>query len=567
MRQRLIPPALVANACSVLILVIAAVGGISAQPQRGVILQDAPLLLLPDRARQPLLFMERGVEVDVIKREGEWFKVTVHGSQWGDRTGYVEAKYLRLVAALPPAELPGTPTPRPTTAASTMSGSNDGQTTARIVGLAPMFQTPDASGGPILMLDVGVIVHVLRRDGPWFNISVEGSRSGIRIGFIEEQYLEPIRSNPSPPNASRGATIPPSNAGRDNDTPNSGDRRPRRNRAAQPEQSTDLVVDAHQKQETLHGYLEWRKNDYLIVEGQRVHWTPTTQLDLGRVTNINDVPAGYEMTVTGRRAHDGSLVAQQIEAKPNGIAAYENNVVQQSDAVERIWVSDGTMFLSNGKRRHNLGQVIDKGPSVDRVRRVMNRIVPPYVDAESLRIHVVDSDEWNARAMANGAIWVNTGLLADTSDDELAVVLGHELAHYTHEHTRRSAKNDAWRQLAVVGANAAISATSSAAAQETIATVAKLSLLAWGSGYSRNLEDQADRVGLRYAHEGGYDVERAIDMWARARAKFGENDVVTNWFAGDHSRPTDRIRNIRREIQLNYQQVDRRAATAGLAPR
>jgi predicted Zn-dependent protease len=139
--------------------------------------------------------------------------------------------------------------------------------------------------------------------------------------------------------------------------------------------------------------------------------------------------------------------------------------------------------------------------------------------------------------MANGTIWVNTALLNDTSDDELAVVLGHELAHYTYEHSRRSMKDDMWRQLAAPGANA---------------VTAKLSLLAWGSGYSRNLEDQADRVGLRYAYEAGFDVGRTIDMFSRERSRFGGSNAVTNWFSGGQSRPTDRIKNIRRELQLNY---------------
>jgi predicted Zn-dependent protease len=223
--------------------------------------------------------------------------------------------------------------------------------------------------------------------------------------------------------------------------------------------------------------------------------------------------------------------------------------VQQFDEVERTWLADGTMFLMNGTQRRTLGRIEDAGPSVDRVRRIMNRIVPSYVGASRIRVHVVNSNEWNARAMANGAIWVNTGLLNDTSDDELAVVLGHELAHYTYEHSRRSMKSDMWRQLAAAGANAATSGT---AAHESIAMAAKLSLLAWGSGYSRNLEDQADRVGLRYAYEAGFDVGRAIDMWSRERSRFGENNAVTNWFSGDHSRPTDRIKNIRRELQLNY---------------
>jgi Zn-dependent protease with chaperone function len=283
-----------------------------------------------------------------------------------------------------------------------------------------------------------------------------------------------------------------------------------------------------------------------------VRWAEGTQLQLDRLPFVSSVPAGYEMVVVGRRTRDGSLMAERIDAKRNGTALHENQVVQEFDDIERAWLANGAMFLSNGKELRNVGRIEDTGPSVERVRRVMRRIVPPYVDPAHIRVHVVDSDEWNARAMANGAIWVNTGLLNDTSDDELAVVLGHELAHYTHEHTRRSVNDETWRQLAVLGVNAAVSTTSSKAAHETIATAAKLSLLAWGTGYSRNLEDQADRVGLRYAYEGGFDVERAIDMWSRVRARFGENDVVTNWFAGDHSRPTDRIRNIRRELQLNY---------------
>ena len=262
----------------------------------------------------------------------------------------------------------------------------------------------------------------------------------------------------------------------------------------------NLTVDPRQQRETVRGYLDWHRGDYLIVDGQRIRWSASTRLQLGRLPFISSVPGGYEMVVAGRRARDGSLIAERIEAVPNRVML-PDTVVQQFDELERAWLTDGTMFLSNGTQRRIIGQIEDAGAVVDRVRGIMNRIIPPYVDGRRIRVHVVESNEWNARAMANGAIWVNTGLLNDTSDDELAVVLGHELAHYTYEHSRRS----------------------------------RLSLLGWGSGYSRDLEDQADRVGLRYAYEAGFDVERAIDVWSRER-----------------SRATDRIKNIRRELQVNY---------------
>jgi Zn-dependent protease with chaperone function len=394
------------------------------------------------------------------------------------------------------------------------------------------FVRPDANSQRLATIAAGVRVNGVASQGDWrlvlFNDGIWGQRAAyVRCSELELGASAAVRPNSTP--------SPPLNVV-----------------SVRREPPTNLTVDPREKRETLRGYLEWQRGDYVIVDGQRVRWTSGTRMQLGRLPFISSVPGGYEMVVVGRRARDGSLIAERIEAAPNRVVLYESEVVQQFDEVERTWLAAGAMFLANGMQRRNIGRIEDTGASVDRVRRIMNRIVPLYVDAGGIRVHVVDSNEWNARAMANGAIWVNTGLLNDTSDDELAVVLGHELAHYTYEHLRRSMKHDMWRQLAAAGANAAMSATSGRAAQETIATAAKMTLLAWGSGYSRDLEDQANRVGLRYAYEAGFDVERAIDLWSRERSRFGENDAVTNWFSGDHSRPTDRIKNIRRELQLNY---------------
>src|SRR5262245_8552178 len=84
---------------TVCLLVFIFSGPVDAQRQSGVILQDAPLVLLPDRARTPLLIMERGVRVRINAREGDWYNVTVDGSYWGERTGYVEARLVQVVAS------------------------------------------------------------------------------------------------------------------------------------------------------------------------------------------------------------------------------------------------------------------------------------------------------------------------------------------------------------------------------------------------------------------------------------------------------------------------------------
>jgi predicted Zn-dependent protease len=81
---------------------------------------------------------------------------------------------------------------------------------------------------------------------------------------------------------------------------------------------------------------------------------------------------------------------------------------------------------------------------------------------------------------------------------------------------------------------------------------ALLALTAFDSRYSRNQEDQADRVGLRYAYEGGFDVSEGPRLWERFRGKYGNGNKVTNFFFGGHSRPSDRIKTIRRELAINY---------------
>jgi Zn-dependent protease with chaperone function len=305
--------------------------------------------------------------------------------------------------------------------------------------------------------------------------------------------------------------------------------------------------------EKLNGYAEFRHNDVLIVDGQRVVASRATRFKgpLGR--SLAAIPLGSEMQVKGVRLADGAVMATEVEAKPNGTALFEADVRQATDEVEATWLKEGVMFepKSDGGREV-IGKTRDEGPDVDRVRRIMDRLSPPYLDRQAIRVHVVETKEWNAAAMGNGAVWVYTGLINDMSDDELAIILGHELAHYTHEHSRRAAKQSMWTQILGLGAVAAAGTIDNDAARTSAQVAALLSMTAFSSGYSRDHEDQADRVGLRYTYEGGYDVRQGPVLWARFRDKYGETDVVTNFFVGSHSRPSDRIRNIERELALNY---------------
>jgi hypothetical protein len=407
---------------------------------------------------------------------------------------------------------------------------------------APVYVEPRVTQAPITTLASAVLVAVAERSGDWVLLRFNDARWGPRAGYVhcrqlralDIQSVEPRAvERPQPEQPAARAPLKPVESA---PIPT----------GVTPPAARDGRV------ETVQGYAEWIRDGHLIAGGQRIAWDGNTRLKAGNLRSPHDIPLGSEVVAKGVRTTNGALFAREIEVKPNGIALYENDVLQQSDAVETIWVREGVMFLGDGRTRRDFGRVLEAGEGVDRSRSIMARLVPPYVDARRIRVRVVDDSQWNARAMANGAIWVHRGLLEDTSDDELAVVLGHELAHYTHEHIRRSARNDMWRQLAALGAAAAVEAMDSPAGRQAVVAAARLSLLAWGNGYNRNLEDEADRVGLRYAYESGFDVTQGVALWTRKRSRSGEMDPVTNWIVGSHSRPTDRIKNIERELALNY---------------
>jgi Zn-dependent protease with chaperone function len=165
---------------------------------------------------------------------------------------------------------------------------------------------------------------------------------------------------------------------------------------------------------------------------------------------------------------------------------------------------------------------------------------------------VVDNKEWNAMAAPNGSIYVFSGLLKDLDDDEVAVVLGHELAHATHEHSRKQFKKTLLIQLGAAAVAVGAQAIDDTAQRVALQAVAVIGATAWTSGYGRSHEDQADRVGLRYAYEGGYDVSKGPGLWVKFAKKYGEGNKLVNFFLSDHSQSLVRAKNLQREIGYNY---------------
>jgi predicted Zn-dependent protease len=156
---------------------------------------------------------------------------------------------------------------------------------------------------------------------------------------------------------------------------------------------------------------------------------------------------------------------------------------------------------------------------VTRVGERIAYVAAPDMPNAQWEFVVFDDDEQiNAFAMPGGKVAVYTGILEIIkSDDELAVVMGHEVAHVAagHGNERMSHKILAAGGAAVVGIGTA--------AADMDSGDRALILAMFGAGatygailpYSRYHESEADEIGLIYAAKAGYDPRAAIPFWER----------------------------------------------------
>lgn len=155
----------------------------------------------------------------------------------------------------------------------------------------------------------------------------------------------------------------------------------------------------------------------------------------------------------------------------------------------------------------------------DRVARVSRRIASALgsdMPQASWEYVLFDDPSANAFAMPGGKIGVFTGLLDIVeSDDELAAVIGHEIAHVQLRHANQRMSAELLR-----GLGAAVAAAGTRNMEDDDRA---LVLAAYGLGtqvgvmlpYSRHHEAQADRLGLLIAARAGYDPRAAVTFWQK----------------------------------------------------
>lgn len=188
---------------------------------------------------------------------------------------------------------------------------------------------------------------------------------------------------------------------------------------------------------------------------------------------------------------------------------------------------------------------VTSGPDYDRVQRVASRI-----EEASDRLHhnaIKDFDwQWtviddpatvNAWALPGGKSAVYTGLLRMAqTDDELAVVMGHEASHAIARHAGERISGNVLIQGAMQGTAVALGDMSPAAQQATMAALGLGSNVGVLLPWSRLQESEADNLGLMIAADAGYDPRSAITLWRRMSEKSGAPPEFLSTHPSDETR-------------------------------
>jgi hypothetical protein len=319
---------------------------------------------------------------------------------------------------------------------------------------------------------------------------------------------------------------------------------------ASPSASVAASTRAGQKI-SVAGLAEFLQGDVLVVSGYRIRSTPDTRFAGKDITSLSTVPLGFTVEARGVVQPDGTLEVQALEARPRERSDAGRAVVSGALDQEGKWLAGGgSIFRAALASSAPETRLPKADPQYERVKGILVRMAPGSLE-ESLRLHIVGSPDWNARGLPNGSIAVAAGLLADMDDDEVAIVLGHELAHVTHQHAQKTLA-DAEHRKFVTQLIADLVPEGGAVTQLALTVGGAVALKAWQSGYSRSLETEADRVGLSYAAAGGFDVRKAPRVWARFQEKYGSEQALKNFVVGNHPRNAERVKNAQAELLAYY---------------
>jgi beta-barrel assembly-enhancing protease len=205
---------------------------------------------------------------------------------------------------------------------------------------------------------------------------------------------------------------------------------------------------------------------------------------------------------------------------------------------QRLWKT----VEAEERRLDESGQLYQDAAVESYVNGVVNRLVPDSVKGSriAVRIKLVKNPLLNAFAYPNGVIYVHTGILARIENEaQLATLLGHEMTHATHRHALKGQRSLKTKTATLAGLQMLMAPFGAYGGVVTL--LGAFGTMAAVTGYSRDLEREADEEGLEAMVRAGYSPSEAPKLFMHLKRDVEELKVTEPFFFGSHPRLVERI--------------------------
>ncbi|WP_119153279.1 M48 family metallopeptidase [Caldimonas tepidiphila] len=237
----------------------------------------------------------------------------------------------------------------------------------------------------------------------------------------------------------------------------------------------------------------------------------------------------------------GAVLAQQTrEGIDVGKQSSWSKLVP-AEQIEQAAAQQYAQMLQEARAQNALAP--DNHPQLRRLRAIAQRIIPhaenwnPRAKQWRWEVNLIGSKQLNAFCMPGGKIAFYTGILEQLqlTDDEVAMIMGHEMAHALREHARERIGKTAATRL---GANLVSGLFGLGAVGDTLLNMGGQLLT---MRFSREDESESDLVGMELAARAGYDPRAGVTLWQKMGA--ANKGAPPQWLS-THPAGTARIQQI-----------------------
>jgi len=220
------------------------------------------------------------------------------------------------------------------------------------------------------------------------------------------------------------------------------------------------------------------------------------------------------------------------------LEADEQRLWRRSEEEQRALEQSGLLY-----RNAELESYLDQ---------VARRLQPAEVfERIPFRVRVISNPRLNAFAFPNGVIYIHTGLLARLDNEaQLAVLLGHEMTHATHRHAVKEFRETKNKRAWLASVQTTLGGVPGIGGLAGV--LGEIGATAAVTGYSRDLEREADVEGLRHGVAAGYDPAEAPKLFHVLEREVQQEKVQAPLFYATHPRLRERIETVEDMVRVDY---------------